>query len=216
MKIYFISGLGANKQAFKNLKIPNGFEPVFLDWKIPEPNEDLQHYAQRMSDKINPNEPFHLVGLSFGGIVVQEINQFLKSDKTILISTIKNRSEMPLFMKFSSKFNVHKAIPYNFFVSDKILSYAFFRRLYDPRLPKLSDFFTEKNPYYLRWSMDKIVNWDNNFKNHNQLYHMHGNKDIIFPISKIKNADIIDGGTHLMVIQKHKEVSNLLSKYLLE
>lgn len=216
MKIYFISGLGANENAFKRLQIPSGFEPVYIEWKQPEPHEDLEHYVQRMAEVINSNEPFHLAGLSFGGIVAQEMNVFLNPEKTILISTIQHRKEMPGYMKFSSQFSVHKAIPIQFFTSEGMLSYTFFRKLYDPRMPKIDDFFTKKDPYYLKWSINKIVNWQPKDFKFNQLYRMHGDKDIVFPISTIKTADIVKGGSHIMVLQKPKQVNKLLNKYLTE
>ncbi|MGI9526222.1 MAG: alpha/beta hydrolase [Weeksellaceae bacterium] len=215
MKVYFISGLGANEKAFKRLKINKDFEPIYLNWKTPETLETFDHYVQRMAEDINVNEPFHLAGLSFGGILVQEMNDFLNPEKTILISTIRNREEMPSYMKLTSKVPLHKAIPMQFFTSDKVLSYAFFRKLYDPRLPKLNEFFTEKNPVYLKWSIDHIINWLPKNVEFNQLYRMHGDKDIVFPATMIKDADIVSGGTHIMVLQKSKEVSKLLNSYLI-
>lgn len=214
MKIYFISGLGANAKAFERLEIPKDFEPVFIEWKQPEPNETLEHYVHRLAEEINSNEPFHLAGLSFGGIVIQEMNKFLHPEKTILISTIQNRGEMPGYMKLSSQFSVHKAVPIQFFTSDSMLSYTFFRKLYDPRLPKLNEFFTHKNPEYLKWSINEIVNWQPKKVHFNQIFRMHGDKDLIFPSQNVKGADIIKGGSHVMVLQKPKEVSKLLNQYL--
>ncbi|MDO5654906.1 MAG: alpha/beta hydrolase [Flavobacteriaceae bacterium] len=216
MKIYFISGLGTNKKAFERLKISKDFEPVFIDWKQPEFNETLQHYAHRMADEININEQFHLVGLSFGGIIAQEMNAFLNPDKTILISTIQNRAEMPRFMKLSSRTAAHKAVPIQFFTSESLLSYSFFRKIYDPRMPKLNEFFTIKDPFYLKWSIHEIVNWRPNDLHINKIYRMHGDKDLIFPVANVQQADIILGGSHIMVLQKPREVSKLLAQYLLE
>lgn len=214
MKIYFISGLGANAKAFERLKIPQDFEPVFIEWKKPELDETLEHYVHRLAEEINPNEPFHLAGLSFGGIVVQEMNEFLNPEKTILISTIQNRGEMPGFMKLSSQFSVHKAVPIQFLTSESMLSYTFFRKLYDPRLPKLNEFFTQKDPKYLKWSIHEIVNWKPKKVEFKEIYRMHGDKDLIFPYQNIHNADIVKDGSHIMVLQKPKEVSKLLTKYL--
>ena len=214
MKIYFISGLGTNAKAFERLRIPKDFEPVFIDWKLPESGETLIHYAERMAEDINHNEPFHLAGLSFGGIIAQELNEFLDPEKTILISTIQNREELPRYMKLSSRYSVHRVVPMRFFTSEKILSYTFFRNLYDPRLPKLNEFFTLKDPDYLKWSIHEIVNWKPREVNFTQVYRMHGDKDLIFPVSQVKNADIVKGGSHIMVLQKPKEVSKLLTQYL--
>src|SRR5690606_4307095 len=106
MKIYQVSGLGANEKAFKYLKINPEFETVYIPWLQPEELETLGNYAERMAAKIDTSEEFILMGLSFGGIIVQEMNRFLHPKLNILISTVKSREELPLFMKFSSKTNL--------------------------------------------------------------------------------------------------------------
>lgn len=215
MKIYFFSGLGANHRAFKNLKIADDFEPVFIDWNKPEPNETLTHYVQRFTDQIDTQEEFCLVGLSFGGIIVQELHQFIEPQKTILISSVQNRQQMPNYMRFSSKTSAHKAIPMKFLTSERMISYTFFRKLYSSKMPQMEEFFTHKDPYYLKWSIDKIVNWQPSCLEINNLYQMHGTKDIVFPYRNLKEeADLIERGTHIMVLQKPKEVSKLLHQYL--
>lgn len=215
MKLYFFSGLGANQRAFKNLKISKDFEPVFIEWNIPERGESLDHYVQRFAHEINVNEEFALVGLSFGGIIVQELNKYVNPEKTVLISSLQNRKQMPKYMKLSSRTAAHRAIPMRFFTSDKLISYAFFRKLYNPKMPGLDEFFTYKDPYYLRWSIDKIVNWRPSVEKINGLYQMHGTKDIVFPHKYLMNeADLIQNGTHIMVLQKPKEVTTLLHQYL--
>jgi hypothetical protein len=41
VKIYFISRLGADRQAFRNLIFPTDLELIYLDWIIPMPDELL-------------------------------------------------------------------------------------------------------------------------------------------------------------------------------
>ncbi|MBV7441561.1 alpha/beta hydrolase [Weeksellaceae bacterium TAE3-ERU29] len=215
MKTYFISGLGGDETAFERLTINSEFEPLFIDWKIPEKNEDILHYAKRMANEINDNEPFILVGYSFGGIIAQEINRLISPEKTILISSVKNREELSPFIQMVSKTGIHKVTPISFFTSDGFLSYAFFRKMYDRKMPLLKKYFNVRDPYYLKWSINQSVNWQPKHQPIEKLYHIHGDKDIVFPIKYIKNAEIIKNGTHLMPIQKHKQVSDILNNYLL-
>ena len=215
MKIYQVSGLGANEKAFKYLKLNPGFETVYIPWLQPEKDESLESYTQRMAENIDTSEEFMLMGLSFGGIIVQEMNRFLNPKLTILISTVKSREELPLFMKFSAKTNLHKLVPPKFITSDNGLSYALFRKLYSTKLPDLKEFFEFRDPYYLKWSMDRIVNWKNHIEVNNYV-HFHGDKDVIFPFSRIKNAIRIPGGTHVMVMQKAKKLSELLNEELIK
>lgn len=210
MKIYQISGLGANQEVFRNLRIHPDFEIVYLPWLLPEKNESLSHYAERMMDKINVNEDYILMGLSFGGIILNEMNQLKEADYNILISTIKDRSEMPEYMKLSSATGIHKIVPATFFTSDNGLSYAMFRKIYSARLPDLKEIYEFRNPYYLKWSMDRIVNWNPDYELKNYV-HIHGTKDVIFPSSKIKDAEIIENGTHVMVMYKPKSITEIIN-----
>ncbi|CEN32723.1 conserved hypothetical protein [Capnocytophaga canimorsus] len=53
----------------------------------------------------------------------------------------------------------------------------------------------------LEWSIDKIVNW----QQENPLprtIHIHGSKDVVFPIKYISNAITIRKGTHIMIINR--------------
>ena len=57
------------------------------------------------------------------------------------------------------------------------------------RKDNIDDIFEFKDEYYLKWSIDKIVNWEHSADYHEQnLTHIHGTKDIIFPIENIENA----------------------------
>ena len=217
MKIYQVSGLGANANAFRNLRLEQDFEQVYIPWLDPEKDETLAHYAERLLDKMNPTEDFLLMGLSFGGIIVQEMNRFIDPKHTILVSTVKNRTEIPKLFRFSSQTNAHKIIPMSFLTSDRTFSYMMMRKLYYTNREKdnIDDIFEFKDAEYLRWSIHKIVNWDHSsaYKEGN-LTHIHGTKDIVFPIENIKDAIQIEGGTHIMIMQKPKLVSEEINKVL--
>ena len=218
MKIYQVSGLGANANGFRNLRLADGFEQVYIPWLHPEKNEILAHYTERMLENINPTEDFLLMGLSFGGIIVQEMNRFINPKHTILISTVKNREEIPKLFRFSSQINAHKMIPMSFLTSDRTFSYMMMRKLYytDREKDSIDDIFDFKDAEYLRWSIHKIVNWDHSLQyKEDNLTHIHGTKDIVFPITNIKNAIQIEGGTHIMVMQKPKQVSEKINEILI-
>ena len=210
MKIYQVSGLGANEKVFKYLQLNTDFELVNLPWIQPEKGESLEHYSERMAEKINPDEDFILMGLSFGGIIAQEMNRFLDPKLNILISTVKSREELPLYMKLSSRTNLHKLVPPKFITSDNGISYTLFRKMYSAKMPDLKEFFEFRDPYYLKWSMDRIVNWENNVEMKNYI-HFHGDKDIVFPFSKIRDAVKIESGTHVMIMVKAKKLSKLIN-----
>ena len=63
---------------------------------------------------------------------------------------------------------------------------------------------------YLDWAIKNMVCWNRKTPVKN-IIHIHGDKDLIFPIKYIKNCEVLNGGTHVMIINK----GNLLSKILM-
>ena len=61
MKLYIISGLGADRSVFENINFPSGMELHFIDWLVPEQNEEFDHYVNRMAENINPDEDFPVI-----------------------------------------------------------------------------------------------------------------------------------------------------------
>lgn len=209
MKLYQISGLGANGHVFRNLKIDKEVETEYIPWLQPEPNESLTHYSERMLNSINPKDDFMLMGISFGGIVAQEINRLIDPLHTFLISTVKTHQELPPYMRLSARVNAHKVIPMSFLTSEKAFSYMMLRKLYYSNREKdaIDEIFEYKDPYYLSWSINQIVNWHNEVEVGKNTTHLHGNRDIVFPSKYIQEAKIIEGGTHIMIMQKPKIIS---------
>src|ERR1035437_7250589 len=94
LTVYFISGLGADKRAFQKIKLPDSCSIQHLDWLIPMDNESLIDYTLRLAKPIDTRKPFALIGLSFGGIIVTELNKVLHPVKSIIISSVTIRSQL--------------------------------------------------------------------------------------------------------------------------
>jgi hypothetical protein len=69
------------------------------------------------------------------------------------------------------------------------------------------------DPVYLRWAINQVLNWKNNWQPE-KLVHLHGEKDHIFPVKKIKNAVVIPGGGHFMIMNRYKEISERIKEEL--
>jgi len=77
--VYFMPGLAASPAIFERISLPpEQFEMILLEWQIPLDNETLSQYAKRIAEKVTLPNPV-LVGVSFGGILVQEISQAQES-----------------------------------------------------------------------------------------------------------------------------------------
>ena len=79
--VYFMPGMAASPLIFERIKLDETiFETHLLDWFMPEKTQSLHDYAKQMALKVK-HENAVLIGVSFGGILVQEMAQFLKLRK---------------------------------------------------------------------------------------------------------------------------------------
>jgi len=110
--IYFVPGLAASSKIFEYLRLPETkFELHFIEWLMPlSENEPLEAYAKRMAALVLENNPV-LVGVSFGGIMVQEMSKHLKPQKTIIISSIKSNKELAISLKIIKQTKAYKLFP---------------------------------------------------------------------------------------------------------
>ena len=110
--IYFVPGLAASSRIFEYLKFPEDrFELHFLEWLLPiSEKEKIEDYSKRMATLVTAEDPV-LVGVSFGGIIVQEMSKHLNVKKIILISSLKNKHELPKRLKFIQTTKAYKLFP---------------------------------------------------------------------------------------------------------
>ena len=81
-----------------------------IEWLQPIQNETLVDYAKRMSAFVTESNTI-LIGVSFGGIIAQEMAEFVKPKKIVIISSIKNNQELPSAMQLARKTGFYKILP---------------------------------------------------------------------------------------------------------
>ncbi|ATL47958.1 alpha/beta hydrolase [Chitinophaga caeni] len=213
--IYLISGLGADERIFHNLVFPAGYKVHYLPWIQPlGPFEPIASYAARMIEKIDTPGEVYLVGVSFGGMMCIEIAKLIRVEKIILISSIKNKDEKPYF------YNKFTQYLFNHFSDNFVFkNRAFFVRLFlqshsAEEKALVRDYLNKKDYSYLRWAVGAVLDWDNTWIPAAPMIHIHGSKDRPFPVRSSNPTHIIEGGGHFMVLNRAKEISELISKFL--
>lgn len=208
MKIYVVSGLGADFKVLEKIQFPERHEIVFLDWLIPHQNEEFAQYVARMAERVDASEPFYLLGYSFGGIMVQEINKLKPARKVVILGSIRSDKEKSRLIKTGQITRIPKILPVTFFNERTTNMYSVIRKFFDPKNPKVLQYFRVRDPYYLKWSVEKISDWK--FDETPDVIQILGDRDIVFPIQNSRPDFIIKGGTHLFPLMKFKEVSAIL------
>ena len=212
MKAYFISGLGAGKKAFQRIKLPESFEPVYLDWITPEKDESLRNYARRFSSLIKNDDAFVLIGLSFGGMLASEIARLRNPMKTIIISSIGCANELPWYFKRAGRIGLHRAVPIKLLKAGTIIKNMIGAASKEDKAI-IIDYAKFADPALVRWSLHAIVNWDQ-YQRLPGIIHLHGSKDLMLPLRYTQPDYIIKDGGHLMVFNKADEVNRILNEVL--
>ena len=212
MKAYFISGLGADKKAFQKIKLPPVYEPVYLDWIVPEKNESLNNYARRFSSLIRHDDAFILIGLSFGGMLACEIARLRNPLKTIIISSIGSSDELPWYYKKAASIGLHKYVPIRLLTAGSILKNMMGTASREDKAI-IINYAKYADPGLIRWSMNAILSWDQRERLPG-LVHLHGTRDHMLPIKFTRPDYVIKNGGHLMVFNMAEEVNRILNEVL--
>ena len=214
--VYFMPGLGASPTIFERIQLPSDiFEMHLLEWLLPKNEETLEDYALRMAKNVRHDKAI-LVGVSFGGILVQEMKAFLNTRKVIIISSIKSNVELPRKMKIAKITKAYKLIPTKLLKNIEVFAkFSFGSSIVKQRLKLYERFLSVRDKSYLDWAIENIINWKRT-EIDTKIIHIQGDEDEVFPIKYIKNAIIVKGGTHIMILTKYRWLNDNLPKIMLD
>ncbi|MDB3938381.1 alpha/beta hydrolase [Flavobacteriaceae bacterium] len=208
--IYLMPGMSANPLIFKRIKFSDEkYEIHFLKWAKPVLNESIENYSKRLLDFIKHKNPI-LIGVSFGGLIVQEISKLIDVEKVIIISSIKSNRELPLYMKSAKFLKLYNYFPLKLFDDVFNISKSLKINKIYKKLDLIDKYLSVRDENYLKWAIREILNWKQE-KPLQEVIHIHGDKDLTFPISLIKDCIIVPGATHALILTKYRWLNKNLS-----
>jgi len=210
--IYFIPGVGANDKIFQNLELP-GYEVVHLKWPKHKKDEHIDTYVKKLLPQIKKDTLPIFIGMSFGGIVAIELAKLVKPFKIIIISSIKTYHERPLKFLFLSSLKFHRLVPGKLVLEFRFWLNWLLGKLTRQDFELIESMIAEANIEFNEWAVDQVIHWKNEEIPDN-LTHIHGTRDRIFPDFYIKDAYWIKGGSHFMIVNRAKEISKIINKEL--
>ncbi len=212
--VYLMPGMAANPTIFENIKLPEDqFKIHWLEWMLPESAETLEAYAKRMIAKIEYDDVV-LLGVSFGGILVQEMSKHIELRKLFVVSSVKSMHELPKRMKLMKYTKAYKILPTQLVGSIDLLAKYSFGDSIAKRIDLYKKYLSVSDKHYLDWAIEQVIEWDQEQPNKDAIY-IHGDKDAVFPHSCVGNCMVIKGGTHIMVLNKYKWFNKNLPKLIL-
>ena len=210
--IYLIPGVGANDAIFQNLDL-SGYEIVHLKWPKHKKNEHLETYVKKLLPQIKKDTQPILLGMSFGGIVAIELAKLINPHKVIIVSSIKTYHERPIKFLFLNSMKFHRLVPGKLVVKFRFWMNWLLGKLTSHDFDLIEMMLRDADIEFNEWAVDQVIHWRNEEVPDN-LTHIHGTSDRIFPDFYVKDAVWIKGGTHFMIVNRAKEISKIIRKEL--
>lgn len=212
-KIFFIPGLGANEKVFDNIGDLN-CDQIKIKWLDNLEDESINEYSRRLIEAYDIGENDIVAGLSFGGILAQEIARILYHKEVILISSFRDIKDLKPLYRFGLKTGLYKLTPgFRIPIVDEIIAYNLNSENQESK-PILKEMLEHTDYNLLKWSLEKIAQLpsasNDSFITHNII----GNNDKILQTWSNEYTTIIEGGSHFMVYEKADEVTSTILKIL--
>lgn len=207
-------GLAANATIFERIKLPEDrFAIHWLDWLLPRAKETLQEYAKRMCNYVKHNNVV-LLGVSFGGVLVQEMAQHLSIRRVIIVSSVKCQRELPRRMKYAKATGLFRLLPTGLASRLDLLGKLAFWDYAKKRIVLYRKYMSITDTRYLDWAIEQMVCWDKR-EPMQEIIHIHGDKDEIFPYKYIEDCITVPGGTHVMILYRYTWFNEHLEELIL-
>ena len=211
--IYCFPGQGSDGRLFDSLTIHPDYELRVIEYGTPEKHATMHSFAKQLAGQIDTTRRFILMGVSLGGMICSELSEIVKPEKTILISSAKNRNELPRRYKFQRAIPIYKLVP----GSVMLAGAKMLQPIVEPDRASNKETFKSmlgrKESTYMRRTVGLIIRWPRT-SNSTRLYHIHGSNDHTLPIRHVVPTDVVEGGSHMMTLTRAQEVSVLINKIL--
>lgn len=207
MKIFTISGLGADFRVFSNLSVD--YELTHIDWIPPYKDETIIDYSKRLISRyqIDQVAEFCLIGVSFGGIIAIEISKLIKPKMTILISSVETKNELSGLVRLVGKLRLIDIIPQFLLNPPKKIAQYMFGAV---NVELLNSILDDTDLRFTKWALSRLTRWENKDRIPNTVK-IGGTKDKLFPQKDISSI-LIQGGEHFMIVDKADEVSKIINE----
>ncbi len=214
-RIVFISGLGADETAFSKLG-DLGYQKVYAKWLLPKEGEHISSYASRMISKYNITFNDVLVGLSFGGLVAQQIAALNNNKKVILVSSFLSKENLPSYLYFGLTTGLYRFTPKKQFdfinkkIADKLNSgHQSSRKV-------LLSMLEKSDMNLVKWSVHQIAVWKPIANPAFELHSLQGTNDLLVKSWETHNKHMVQDGTHFMVHDRADEITGIIANILAE
>jgi pimeloyl-ACP methyl ester carboxylesterase len=211
MKIFGISGLGADQRVFSLLNQYLNIPVTYVPWIRPLENESIEKYSKRLAEEIEAGENRILIGVSLGGMVAVEVSKHLKFEKIIIISSAGEASELPKSLVVMGMTKLLEFVPASMIVPPASIIGWFFGVKSNQYKSLLNEIILDTDKAFAKWAINQIPKWNNKIIPHN-LIRIHGDNDKVLPVKSGINYRMIKNAGHFAVVENAKEIAQIINE----
>lgn len=205
---YLIPGLGADERVFRRLRLVG--EVHVLNWLPPQsPAEPLAHYAARLAQAVPATEPCWLVGVSFGGLLAQEIGRLRPLARVVLISSLGSPHELSPLLRLAGATGLHRLVPFGLLKWLPRLAQWFFGARGGTEYRLLRQILADTDPQFARWATAQLLGWQGPGL---PAVRLHGTHDRLLPAGRASIDYLVPGAGHFLIVSHAAQVSGWLNK----
>lgn len=212
-RLIFLPGLGADSRLFAHQQkaFKNSVAPP---WLIPSRGESLASYARGWAKKLKLKPGCFLAGVSFGGMVAQEMARWVRPQAVILISSCRSSANIPFYLKMAGSLLTWPRFSKGLCRIFPEMSGRFLGARTPQQRDLLIRMFMETPNDFAKWTVNVIRRWGGCEPAGARIYHIHGEKDHLIPLRSVKPDQVIPGGGHLINLTHPGEVNKFIQECL--
>ena len=212
MQVYLVPGLASDRRIFCKLALP-AHEMKVLELPEMQFGATIKEHASLLSRSVG-KERHMLIGMSMGGMIMQEMAAITRPDLVIIISSWKSADEMPIWIKQLRGTHPERIVSKKFI--DRVLPLLYWQMGAENDEDRvLIDEFARGTPIEkIKMQMNACLNWNGPELAPARLIHIHGDNDHLMPIGSIKGAIPVKDGGHFMVFNKADRISEMIRNEL--
>ncbi len=195
----------AQRRAFPNLRV--------IEWERPRARESVRQYAARLARRIPPG-PFVIGGVSFGGLIAQEIAAIRRPQALVLIASLRSSREIfaPLRLgKYAPQFGFELAT----WFSQRFGGLA--APLYGSRgghTRLLAKMLADADPRFLTWARRAVLDWEAPELRDIPTLRIHGTRDMLITPLERAGTTFIRSAGHTVNMTHDARVNRVVGEYL--
>jgi pimeloyl-ACP methyl ester carboxylesterase len=204
---YLLAGMGGDQRIYTYLELDSNFNVIPIIYSQPDPDDDMRSYAHKLINQIDTTEDFILIGVSLGGMLAVEINDSIHPEQVILISSAKNRNELPVRYKMWNAVPIHRHISPELYLKSADFLQPIIERDRNSQEEIFEAMLKDKDPVFIQRTVAMVIEWERDSCTALNITHIHGDIDHTLPLKHISPSFIVENGSHMIMLTNSNEVN---------